>query len=117
VYLISIFVQDLQDNVQGDRDDPEPPLVTRPFGHASQVGAHFGSQGFRHYGQHCPACVSGASVSFQRMDENEKLTASMTGNEQALSKLIVGPFPSAWLWKQLMLVLGLPCGDQCSTTP
>lgn len=27
----------VQDSVQGDRDDPEPPLVTRPFGHASQV--------------------------------------------------------------------------------
>jgi hypothetical protein len=26
-----------QDAVQADRDDPDQPLVTPPFGHASQV--------------------------------------------------------------------------------
>jgi hypothetical protein len=35
--LFGIWVVFKQDAVQSDRDDPDQPLVTPPFGHASQV--------------------------------------------------------------------------------
>jgi hypothetical protein len=30
-------ISGIQENIQADRDDPSQPLVTAPFGHASQV--------------------------------------------------------------------------------
>ncbi|KAH6835215.1 ubiquitin interaction motif-containing protein [Perilla frutescens var. hirtella] len=36
LFLISALLSRGLDNVQEDRDDPTPPLVTSPFGHASQ---------------------------------------------------------------------------------
>ncbi|XP_039022049.1 uncharacterized protein LOC120154337, partial [Hibiscus syriacus] len=37
LFLISALLSQGQDRVQADRDDPSLPLVTAPFGHASQV--------------------------------------------------------------------------------
>ncbi|KAL1198785.1 hypothetical protein V5N11_036080 [Cardamine amara subsp. amara] len=36
MFLISALLSRGLDSVQSDRDDPNPPLVTKPFGHASQ---------------------------------------------------------------------------------
>jgi hypothetical protein len=35
IFLLVLF--GIQENIQADRDDPSQPLVTAPFGHASQV--------------------------------------------------------------------------------